>query len=51
MEVNGFWIKEQHKYMKTLTVFSSKHKFPKSPENIKKNRSEYNGCRSALKFI
>ena len=25
MEVNGFWIKKQHKYKETLKIFSSKN--------------------------
>ena len=51
MEVNTFWIKKQHKYKKTLKIFSPKNKFPQSPESIKKLSSEHNGCRSALKYI
>ena len=42
MEVNGSWIKEQHKYKKTLKIFSSKKKFLNLPESIKNNSFEYN---------
>ena len=51
MEVNDFWIKKKNKFKKILKKLSSKNNFPQSPESIKKYSSEYNGSRSAIKYI
>ena len=32
-------------------IFFKKQKFPQSPQSIKKYSTEYNGCRSMIKYI
>ena len=38
MEVNGFWIKKQHKYKETLKTFYSKNKNFHDHQKVPKSR-------------